>query len=95
VRLVLATHPGSGLCPGEVDRFVRWGASPRAAQGLVAAGRLRALAQGRVHLSREDVRAHAREVLQHRVILNYEGQAEQVRLPQLVETIVAATPEEA
>jgi MoxR-like ATPase len=95
VRIVLATHPGNELAGDEVNRCVRWGASPRAAQALVAAGRLRALAQGRVHLSREDVRAFAREVLQHRIILNYEGQAEEVRIPQLVEAIVAGTPEEA
>jgi MoxR-like ATPase len=94
VRLVLATHPGSELAGEEVRRFVRWGASPRAAQALVAAGRLRALADGRVHVSRADVRHYAREVLQHRIILNYEGQAEQVHMPQLVEAIVAATAED-
>jgi MoxR-like ATPase len=95
VRLVLATHPDSELAGADVKRCVRWGASPRAAQALIAAGRMRALADGRVHLAREDVRAYAREVLQHRVILGYEGQAEGVRVPQLVETVVASVAAEA
>ena len=78
VRLVLATHPDHSSPPPTVQKFVRWGASPRAAQALVATGRARALADGRAHVAFEDVRHFAREVLQHRVILNYDGEAENI-----------------
>jgi MoxR-like ATPase len=95
VRLVLATHPESDFAGEEVRRFVRWGASPRATQGLLRAARLRALAEGRPHVSYADLRYFAREVLQHRVLLNYDGLAEGVPVPELVDRIVADLPEEA
>ncbi len=88
VRLVLATHPDSPVAPEPVKRFVKWGASPRAAQALVRAGRVHALAEGRAHTAFEDIRAYAVEVLQHRVLLNYDGQAEGIRVAQLVEKII-------
>ena len=94
-RVVLATHPGSELAPADVKRWVRWGASPRAAQALIAAGRVRALAEGRAHVAFEDLRHFAREVLQHRVILNYDAQAENVDLGALVATVLEHVPEEA
>jgi len=94
VRLVLATHPESEFCTDRVHRYVRWGASPRAAQALIRAGRVRALSEGRVHVAFEDVRHYASEVLQHRVLLNYDGQAENVRVNELVDEIVQLVPEE-
>ena len=94
VRLVLATHPDSEFAPEEVRKFVRWGASPRAAQGLIRAGRVLALAQGRAHVAFEDVRGFAREVLQHRVILNYDGQAENITTSALIERMVVEVPEQ-
>jgi len=87
-RVVLATHPDSEFAGDTVKRFVRWGASPRAAQGLIRAGRVRALSQGRMHLSFEDIRYFATEVLQHRVLLNYDGQAENVTGPKIVEELL-------
>ncbi len=94
VRLVLATHGDSGFATERVKKFVRWGASPRASQGLIRAARVRALADGRAHVSFEDIRAWAAEVLQHRVLLNYDGQAEGVRVADLVTEVVQQTPEE-
>ena len=94
VRIVLATHPDTELSGEKVKRFVRWGASPRAGQALIRAGRVRALADGRAHVSFEDVRWYAREVLQHRVLLNYDGQAENLSVPALVDEIVQHAPEE-
>ena len=88
-RLVLATHPDTEYATDEVKNFVNWGASPRAAQALIKAARVRALADGRVHVAHEDVKAWAVEVLQHRVLLNYDGQAERIDVGQLVNTIVA------
>ena len=94
-RLVLATHPDSEFAPASVKEYTRWGASPRAAQGLIKAGRVRALSDGRAHVAFEDIRHFAPEVLQHRVLLNYDGQAENVSVPRLVEDCVANVPEDA
>jgi MoxR-like ATPase len=84
VRLVLATHPTSEFATDTVKRYVRWGASPRAAQALIRAARVRALSEGRAHVAFEDIRHFSEEVLQHRVLLNYDGQAENIRIPDLV-----------
>ncbi|MCB9872299.1 MAG: MoxR family ATPase [Planctomycetes bacterium] len=95
VRLVLASHPQSELATARVKRFVAFGASPRAAQGLIRAARVQALASGRAHVGFADLRKFAREVLQHRIILNYDGQAESLAVAELVAEIVKETPEEA
>jgi MoxR-like ATPase len=94
VRIVLATHPDTEDAGDEVQRYVRWGASPRAAQALIRAGRVRALSQGRVHVSFGDVRHYGREVLQHRVLLNYDGQAENVSVPRLIDRMIEKLDEE-
>ncbi len=94
-RIVLATHPDSELAGEDVRKYVRWGASPRASQALLRAGRLRALADGRAHVAFEDVRYFAEETLQHRVLLNYDGQAENIRVPDLVRQVTDAVPEQA
>ena len=94
-RIVLATHPDSQFAVEKVRKFVRWGASPRAGQALVRGGRMRAMAQGRVHVSFEDIRHFAADVLQHRVLLNYDGQAENIQVPELVKELVAQLPETA
>ncbi len=57
VRLVLSTHPETDYATDAVRAFVRWGASPRAAQALIRAARVRALGEGRVHVAFEDLRA--------------------------------------
>jgi MoxR-like ATPase len=61
---------------------------------MIAGGRVRALAQGRAHLSFEDVQYFAREVLQHRVLLNYDGQAENIDIRELVRSTVEQVPED-
>jgi MoxR-like ATPase len=83
-RCVLATHPDSEFSPPRVKQFVRWGASPRAAQALIRAARVRALSDGRPHVAFEDIRHFAVEVLQHRLLLNYDGQAENILVADLV-----------
>ena len=87
-RLVLATHPDSEFAPDRVKKYLRWGASPRAAQALIRAGRVRALSQGRAHVSFDDIRSFAHEVLQHRVLLNYDGQAENIEVKGLIDECV-------
>ncbi|WP_339728175.1 MoxR family ATPase [uncultured Gimesia sp.] len=93
IRLVLSTHPGTDFATDEIRRFVHWGASPRAAQSLVKAARVRALSEGRAHVAFEDIRYFANEVLQHRVLLNYDGQAENVGVDDLITKICKDLPE--
>lgn len=76
VRLLLATHPEREDAPAEVRRYVRAGASPRALQALITGGQVRALLDGRYNASIEDVQALAHPVLRHRILLNFEGQAD-------------------
>ena len=95
VRLVLATHPETDFAPDPVHSYVRWGASPRAAQSMIRAARVRALANGRAHVAFEDVRYFAPEVLQHRVLLNYDGQAENVNVNELIDECLGRTSDEA
>jgi MoxR-like ATPase len=95
VRLVLATHPQAVEAGDAVRRFVKWGASPRAVQALIRAARVRALADGRAHVAFEDVRHFAPEVLGHRVLLNYDGLAENLSVPGLVDELAMRVPEDA
>ncbi|HSI12098.1 MAG TPA: MoxR family ATPase [Chthoniobacter sp.] len=95
VRLVLSTHPDAVESGDNVKRFVKWGASPRAVQALIRAARVRALAEGRAHVAFEDVRHFVPEVLGHRVLLNYDGLAENLSVPALVVEAGKAVPEEA
>ncbi|REJ75780.1 MAG: MoxR family ATPase [Planctomycetota bacterium] len=94
-RLVLATHPATEFSSEGVKRFVRWGASPRAAQSLIKAARVRSLSQGRAHVAFEDIRYFADEVLRHRTLLNYDGQAENVLVSDLIGECVRNLPEQA
>ncbi len=93
IRLVLSTHPGTDFASEEVRRFIHWGASPRAAQSLVKAARVRALSEGRAHVAFEDIRYFANEVLQHRVLMNYDGQAENINVTDLIEQNCKELPE--
>ena len=76
VRLVLATHPGGELAAAITDKYVRWGSSPRGAQTLALAAKVRALLEGRYNVSFEDVRRVYLPAMRHRVLLNFEAQAE-------------------
>jgi MoxR-like ATPase len=94
VRLVLTTHPKSDIATERVRQFVRWGASPRAAQALLKAARVRALTSGRAHVAFQDIRRFAAEVLQHRVLLNYDGMADGIRIEELIKECVDSLPED-
>ena len=78
VRLTLATHPGGKLAQPITDQYLRWGASPRGAQTVALASKVRALLGGRYNVSFEDVRRVYLPAMRHRVILNFEAQAEGV-----------------
>jgi MoxR-like ATPase len=94
VRLVLATHPDSEFATGTVRKYVKWGASPRATQALLRAARVKALSEGRANVSFDDIRRFTEEVFSHRVLLNYDGQAENISVINLVKEIVAQLNEE-
>jgi len=92
VRLTLATHPGGEFASANATKFVRVGASPRAAQALVLGGKCRALLAGRSSVSVDDLQAVAPDALRHRIILNFEAQAEGVTTDDIIENIVATQP---
>jgi MoxR-like ATPase len=93
-RMVLATHPDSEFATERVKKYLRWGASPRAAQALIRSARVRALSLGRAHVSFDDIRHFAQEVLQHRALLNYDGQAENISIRDVIEECVTKLPME-
>ena len=86
--LILATHPDSEGAPSSVKRFVRYGASPRGAQALVLAGKVGALLDGRFNVSLGDVDAMVPPALRHRIILNFEAEAEGMSTDAILEDVV-------
>ena len=94
IRLTLGTHPESPYAPPLVKRYVRYGASPRAAQALVLAGKIQALNRGQAFVSVEDIRAVAMPALRHRVLLNFEGEAEQVNPDTIINEVIATVATE-
>jgi MoxR-like ATPase len=86
--IIMATHPLWEHSPEPARRFIRYGASPRGAQALVLGAKVRALAEGRFNVSVDDLRALAAPALRHRIILNFEGEAEGIDVDTLVGQIV-------
>ena len=88
VSVLAATHPDNRRAPGLVRQYVRYGGSPRGAQALVTSGKILALMDGRFNVSLDDIRAAALPALRHRVILNFEGEAEGITTEAVVRTIL-------
>jgi MoxR-like ATPase len=88
VSVVAATHPDNRRAPGLVRQYVRYGGSPRGAQALVTSGKILALMDGRFNVSLDDIRAAALPALRHRVILNFEGEAEGISTEAVIRTIL-------
>ena len=88
VRLTLGTHPDNEFATESIRKFVRYGASPRGAQALTLAAKVRALLQNRFHVAFEDVEFVARPALRHRMILNFEGQAEGIESDTLIDELL-------
>ncbi len=93
VRLVHASRPQSETAPDFVKDWVSWGAGIRASQNLILAGKVRALLLGRYNVSYGDVRALARSVLRHRVLLNFHAEAERVTTDDVITRLLEAVPE--
>jgi MoxR-like ATPase len=92
VRLVLATHPKTATAAPITNQFLRFGSSPRGAQTLILASKVRALAQGRFNVSFEDIRWAAPHALRHRLILNFEAEAEGVTTDLILDRILTDVP---
>ena len=92
VRVTMATHPAGEFAVEGTNRFVRWGASPRGAQAMTLASKVFALLDGRYNVSFADVARAALPVLRHRVLLNFEGEAENVSPDDIIREIVEKTP---
>jgi MoxR-like ATPase len=90
-RLVLATHPTEGSPLAR--KYLRYGASPRGAQALVRAAKILALMKGRYNVAFSDIREVAFPALRHRLILNFEAEAEAVRPDAIIEKILSEIPE--
>ena len=89
INVVLATHPDHAAVAPLAKRFVRYGASPRGVQALILAAKIHALLDGRFHVSRADIDKAALPALRHRIILNFEGEAEGASSEQVLEEILA------
>jgi MoxR-like ATPase len=87
-RLVLATQPAHPGAPAIVKKYVAYGASPRGLLALVHGAKARALAAGRLNVSTDDLKALALPVLRHRIILNFEGEAEGITPEHLIERLI-------
>ncbi len=92
VRLILATHPHGQFATEQVNRYVRWGSSPRGAQAILLAGKVQALLDGRYNAAFEDIRKAYLPALRHRVLLNFEAQAEGLESDKILADILDKTP---
>ena len=92
IRMVLATHARSAQATPMVRRYVRHGASPRGLQAMVLAAKAFALFAGRINVSFDDLTAAALPALRHRILLNFEGEAEGIDVEDLIAEVVRETP---
>ena len=93
VRLVLATHPGTQSAAAVSDQYLRFGSSPRGAQTMILAAKVKALTDGRFNVSFDDIKAVAPPALRHRLILNFEAQAEAVTADHVLSKVLEDTAE--
>lgn len=90
-RLIVATHPDSGAVE-MVRQYVRYGSSPRGAQALILGSKINALLDGRYNVAFDDIQAIAPAALRHRLLLNFEGQAEGISTDDVIEDLVSQVP---
>ncbi len=95
IRLALATHPGGPFAAAATNQYIRWGSSPRGVQTLVLAAKVRALLDGRYNVSFEDLRRVFLPSLRHRVLLNFEAQAEGVNSDDILLKVLDSVAEKA
>jgi MoxR-like ATPase len=93
VRLIQATHPDAGSASEPVNKYVRYGASPRGAQSLILGAKVRALMDGRVAVDFDDVRHMVLPALRHRIILNFEGESTGQSTDDILTSVVEHVPD--
>lgn len=94
-RLILATHPGGPHAPDVCNQYIRWGSSPRGAQTIALGAKVRALLEGRYNVSFEDIRRVFLPAMRHRVVLNFEAQAEGIETDKVLLDILEKVTERA
>jgi MoxR-like ATPase len=92
-RLTIASHPDGETATDMVRQYVRYGSSPRGAQALILGGKIYALLMGRYNVSFDDVKAVAPAALRHRLLLNFEGQAEGITTDQVIAELLDRVPQ--
>ncbi|KKK97826.1 hypothetical protein LCGC14_2648850, partial [marine sediment metagenome] len=92
MRLVRATRVHEGDVPRFVSEYVSWGAGPRACQYLIFGGKVRAVLHGRYHVSTEDIQAVAKPVLRHRIVTNFNADAEGFTTDKIVDQLIETIP---
>ncbi len=92
IRLTMGTHPESPYAHALTNRYVKFGASPRGTQALVLSGKVKALLAGRLHVAAQDIRDSVFPTLRHRMLLNFEGEADRVDTDDILREIVASIP---
>ena len=95
VRLVMATHPRTETAAPIATQYLRFGSSPRGGQTLVLAGKVRALTQGRFNVSFDDIEAAATMALRHRLIPNFEAEAEGITTDHIIAQVLRDVPRDA
>jgi MoxR-like ATPase len=95
VRLTLATHPNGQFAVPVTNQYLRWGSSPRGAQTVTLAAKVRALLNGRYNVSFDDIRRVYLPAMRHRVILNFEAAAEGIEPDQVLSEVIKRVPEKA
>jgi MoxR-like ATPase len=93
IRIIMATQPSTPLAHELTKKYLRYGASPRGAQALIIGGKVRALLNGRSSVAYEDIRHIVLPALRHRVILNFEGEAERIDPDMILKSIIEGVPE--
>ncbi len=88
LKLILATHPELEDSPEIVKKYVEAGASPRAAQGIIAASKVRAVMEGRLNVAFEDIQDLAKPILRHRLILNFDSISENLRAEDIIDKVI-------
>ena len=95
IALVVASHPDHELASAAARKYIRYGASPRGLQALILGAKIRAILDHRYHVAREDLKAMAMPVLRHRMILNFEGQAEGISTDDVIRKMLTDISEDA
>jgi MoxR-like ATPase len=93
VALVRASRPGNGNRLDFIEEYINWGASPRAAQYLVLAGKARALLHGRFNVSTEDIQALAYPVMRHRILTNFHAESQRITTEEIIRRLLESVPE--